>query len=673
MNLFGRKSAGRAPARPALARSFPWNVSDIPRSYEAQVRSGMLDNPVAQRAVRLVSESVGGAPLYGSDDALTELVKTSSAGQSLLETVAAQLLLHGNGFIQILAAPDGSPRELYALRPERVSVEGDARGWPVAFNYRANGASTRLPADSIIHIKAMHPLDDHYGLGNLGAASGAIAIHNAATLWNKALLDNAARPSGALVYDAGEALSADQFDRLQAELEASFSGAGNAGRPMLLEGGLKWQALSLSPTDMDFIGLKAVAAREIALAFGVPPVLLGLPGDATYSNYREANRALWRQTVLPLAGKILAAIRQGLAVSFPGATLAVDLDGVTELAEDRERLWAQLSGADFLSLDEKRAMIGLGPVDFGDSSGDALLGVPPSGSGAGQGTPNRVSPSDPSAPETKYNHNHDPANGQFTSGPGGGVANRGTTGDRAGNASLTILPPLPKPYDPFTPRGANSDPFTENRRLVPPLGIDPTAPQPPGNRNVSPKGIDLIANLEGPGTKPYVPQGDKSGVTIGYGYDIGSRTADKVISDLMKAGVDRVTAIAFADGRGLRGEEARQFAYSVGVFIKITDAQAKALLPQTIRSYAANVDKLVKAPLNQNQFDALVSLSYNHPLTAKSDIIKLLNQGKYPEAADRFGDINKVTIKNTAGRSVKVVSKGLVRRRAAERQHFLGE
>ena len=78
---------------------------------------------------------------------------------------------------------------------------------------------------------------------------------------------------------------------------------------MLLEGGLKWQALCLSPADMDFVGLKAAAARDIALAFGVPPVLLGLPGDNTYANAREAERALWRQTLLPLAEKILSGLR----------------------------------------------------------------------------------------------------------------------------------------------------------------------------------------------------------------------------------------------------------------------------------------------------------------------------------------------------------------------------
>jgi HK97 family phage portal protein len=128
---------------------------------------------------------------------------------------------------------------------------------------------------------------------------------------------------------------------------------------MLLEGGLKWQALSLSPADMDFAETRAAAAREIALAFGVPPMLLGLPGDATYANYREANRALWRLSVLPTADMILTALLQGLAGWFEGATLTVDLDRVPALADDRAALWQSASAATFLTDDEKRAMVGL--------------------------------------------------------------------------------------------------------------------------------------------------------------------------------------------------------------------------------------------------------------------------------------------------------------------------
>jgi len=375
MKFFGRKSAGREASRPVLSRAWrTWvgpPAGEWPQSYEAQVRDGFVGNPVAQRAVRLVCEGVGSAPVAASDPAALALIIARSGGQSLIETMALHLLLHGNAYVQVLSGPDGAPRELFALRPERVTIEADARGWPAAFLYRAGTAVARLPVDdangnpAVIHVKAVNPLDDHYGLGCLGAAAGAIAIHNAATRWNKALLDNAARPSGALVYDPGEAgavLAREQFDRLRAELDASFSGALNAGRPMLLEGGLKWQALSLSPADMDFVGLKAAAAREIALAFGVPPMLLGLPGDATYANYREANKALWRLSVLPMAGLILEGIAQALRPHFAGLTLAVDPDKVSALSEDRERLWAQVEAASFLTLDEKRAAVGLAPA-----------------------------------------------------------------------------------------------------------------------------------------------------------------------------------------------------------------------------------------------------------------------------------------------------------------------
>ena len=189
----------------------------------------------------------------------------------------------------------------------------------------------------------------------------AIETHNAAGRWNKALLDNAARPCGALVFDPGqgETLSPEQFERLRAEMEAGFQGAQNAGRPLLLEGGLKWQPLSLSPAELDFIEARNAAAREIALAFGVPPMLLGLPGDNTYANYSEANRALWRLTVLPLLTKIADSLSAYLGHWWEGLRLDIDRNAIPALAMDRERLWRQVAAADFLSADEKRRVLGL--------------------------------------------------------------------------------------------------------------------------------------------------------------------------------------------------------------------------------------------------------------------------------------------------------------------------
>ena len=188
-------------------------------------------------------------------------------------------------------------------------------------------------------------------------------VHNAASAWSKALLDNAARPSGAIIYkgvDGEGTLSADQYDRLLAEMESYHMGARNAGRPMLLEGGLDWKPMGFSPSDMEFQKVKEAAAREIATAFGVPPMLLGIPGDMTYANYQEANRAFYRLTVLPMVGKVTAALGHWLD-GFTGDSVALkpDLDQVPALAAERDQQWARVAAADFLTEDEKRALLGL--------------------------------------------------------------------------------------------------------------------------------------------------------------------------------------------------------------------------------------------------------------------------------------------------------------------------
>jgi hypothetical protein len=94
MKLFGWM-AGRVEARPALSRGGAINIGAWPPSYEAQVRAGYAGNAIAQRAVRLVADAVGAAPVEASDPGLLALVQARSGGVGLLETVAAQLQLHG--------------------------------------------------------------------------------------------------------------------------------------------------------------------------------------------------------------------------------------------------------------------------------------------------------------------------------------------------------------------------------------------------------------------------------------------------------------------------------------------------------------------------------------------------------------------------------------------------
>jgi HK97 family phage portal protein len=125
--------------------------------------------------------------------------------------------------------------------------------------------------------------------------------------------------------------------------------------------------MALSPKDMDFMEAKHPAAREIALAFGVPPMLLAIPGDNTYSNYQEANRVFFRQTVLPLGQRIGSALAQWLQPAFGDLTLAIDIDRVDALSGDRAALWERVTKAPFLTVNEKRAAVGYGAVQGGDT------------------------------------------------------------------------------------------------------------------------------------------------------------------------------------------------------------------------------------------------------------------------------------------------------------------
>lgn len=350
------------------------------RDYAAFAREGFQTNPVAHRAVRLIAGCAASVPLdVGCHDPATRVAVEAllatpnphQAGPALLEVLHLHLAIAGNAFLECVSL-DGAPRELHALRPDRIRVLPGPSGWPEAYDYVAGSRSIRFHAGGegpspVLHLLHHHPADDHYGLSGMEAAATAIDIHNEASRWNKALLDNAARPSGALVYSVdGANMTDDQYQRLKGELESGFMGAANAGRPLLLEGGLDWKPLSLTPKDMDFIALKQMAAREIALALGVPPLLLGLPGDATYGNFAEANRSFWRQAIAPLVRRTAASLAAFLGQHYGEAiTLTPDFDGVEAMADDREAIWRAVTAADFLSTDEKRAALGYGPSPAG--------------------------------------------------------------------------------------------------------------------------------------------------------------------------------------------------------------------------------------------------------------------------------------------------------------------
>lgn len=380
-----QKSSGAAEQKMAAPSGYVWlysggGLSDWLDGDPAMTNlQAWQSNPIAFRCVSLVSQAAASIKLQliASGAARDEALKHPAAallarpnpdcaGSAFFEALYSQLFLYGNGFVQLLQGSTG-PAQLHLLRPDLMQIETNKRGRVASYLYGHGEQQNRFERVDdtpfeLFHCKFFHPENPHWGHSPMQTALVAVEIHNQGAKWNNALISNAARPSGALVFNGGEGaerLSAEQFERLTNQLDDVHSGPANAGRPLLLEGGLNWTPMSLSPTEMDFIEARREAAREIALCFGVPPMLLGIPGDNTYANFKEANLAFWKQTILPLARRVTDSLSAWLGDFYErDFRLQLDLDDLPALSTERETLWRRLNDTDFLTRNEKRQLAG---------------------------------------------------------------------------------------------------------------------------------------------------------------------------------------------------------------------------------------------------------------------------------------------------------------------------
>lgn len=391
MNQMTTKASktGRAVYMQTLGRP-----SWTPRDYAKLAKESYQMNAVSYRCIRLIAEAAAQMPflVFEGEEEMSEhdflrLIKRPNpfeSRQELLIRLYSFLLLAGNSYLEPVIL-DKSIRELFVLRPDRFTTTVGPKGYPQKYTYTVGNQKIEYNVGSvngqlpILHLKQFHPTDDQYGLSPVEAAAISIDVHNQSNVFGKALLDNGARPSGALVYSGGEsgteALSDEQFTRLKSELEEKYMGAKNAGRPLLLDGGLDWKEMSFAPKDMEYAESKQQSARDIALAFGVPPQLLGIPGDNTYTNYEQAVLALYRQTVIPLVMHVCGSFTNFFSPTYgENFEVRTDLDTLEALAAERAALWKRVNDAKFITVDEKRAATGYDPYKEGEGIGAKIYG-----------------------------------------------------------------------------------------------------------------------------------------------------------------------------------------------------------------------------------------------------------------------------------------------------------
>jgi HK97 family phage portal protein len=363
----------------------------------------------------LYSKRKGGEKTEIENHELLDLLEKPNPlmGRSqFIEALVSFYLIAGNSYVEAnKPSPNKPPKELWPIfGPDKMKVIVGKDGYPSAYEFRDGGNKRTWPVDfvkltsDVLHLKTFNPTNIWYGLSPLQVGIQAIDNTNASATWNLSLLRNMATPSGVLTVESTQhnpagALTIEQRENLKESIEERYSGVRNAGRPMLLEGGLKWQSMSLTPKDMDYLKGKEVTANDICLIYGVPGELVGL-GQKTFNNYEQAKAALYTETILPLMDFLKTELNRWLVPAYgEDLCLEYDKDDIEALTYIRQAKFTSLSNVSFLTFNEKRKASGYEELPGWDVFvvGNQLGAMPEDFSGGGEALPGQA-PNDPNAP-----------------------------------------------------------------------------------------------------------------------------------------------------------------------------------------------------------------------------------------------------------------------------------
>lgn len=360
--------------REACAYSVYGSHECNPYNFESFAGKGFSNNAIVYRAISLIARSMASVEFDVNDDRNPKLAAQISAFLAnpcesydtarILDAITTYLLIAGNSYMYL---SNEYPFSMQVLRPDRVEIVPTRDKTSVDhYIYRTHEGSVAITdVNNVIHLKFFNPMSDWYGLSPLQAAAKSVDQHTAVSEHNLSILKNGGRPSGCLVLRNGaDNLTDRQREQLMDGIRESYSGTNNAGRVMILEGDFEWKDLSKSPKDLDFFLGKNISAREIAQVFGIPPMLIGIQGDSTFSNYREARYHLWEDTILPILNQFIAAFNKWLYENVSTSIkIGVNMDKISALSFKRDQLWKRVSDCNFLTIDEKRAFLGYPPMN----------------------------------------------------------------------------------------------------------------------------------------------------------------------------------------------------------------------------------------------------------------------------------------------------------------------
>lgn len=349
--------------------------------------SGEVVNPQTAMSVSavyacvgLISETIGQLPVRvkrsakagGSEDASSHPIYRLIAqrpnewqtSQEFREMMTQHLCLAGNCYAEIVRDDKGIPRELLPLQPDWVSVEQDSH-WNVTYKITDRAGNYRvLTQRDIFHMK-YRTLDGYTGISPIGWQRESVGNSIAALNYSSRVLKNGGRPSGTL--EVPGALSDDAFSRLKTSWESNYTGS-NAYKTAILENGAKYNAISMSNSDMQFLESRKFSVEEIARIYRVPLHMIQNTDNTTSwgSGIEQMSIGFVQYSMLPWIKRWENCINKYL-VAEKNIYVKLAVEGLMRGdMSSRYTAYGQGITNGFMSPNEVRGLEDLNPRDGGD-------------------------------------------------------------------------------------------------------------------------------------------------------------------------------------------------------------------------------------------------------------------------------------------------------------------
>ena len=289
------------------------------------------------------------------------------------ETMTAHCLLRGNAYAKIVRNGAGQPVELIPLHPDMVAVLVIPGTRRVVYDVNdwQGGRTRRLLPDEILHLKDRSD-DGLVGKSRLARARETFGTSLAVEQFAARTYRNSAALSGVLQSD--NQLTESAINHLKNQIRDSYTGTGNAGRVMVLEEGLKFEAISVSPRDAEMLASRQFGIQQISRMFRLPPPLLGDLSGGNFSSLVELGRWFAQQTVVPWLTRWERCLERSLFSNSARSSYEIEFDTDQLLRGDmltRYQAYRIMRETGVASANEIRRMEHFNPR--ADAAGDEYL------------------------------------------------------------------------------------------------------------------------------------------------------------------------------------------------------------------------------------------------------------------------------------------------------------